>query len=1297
MKRKFYGVLMLGALAVASASLTSCKDYDDDISALQTQIDQKADKTVLDQTKTALQTEVATLTTQLNDAKTSLASLGTATTDNAGKIKDLLASIAALETRITSCETAIKNIATVQEALNGKVDEAEYQQKLIEIYAMVTAIDTKFSPSLETIATLQKGLADETTARLAVEKDLQEQIAALQALVTKLQEAGTGLGDLTDIQSAIKALQDQIANIPMMGSVEELKTQVKAIVEDPEVTNAIVQQVITSYTNINVMNVFQENHLRSLVFIPQTYYWGIEAAKVTRLSPKPFNQNWKQLTTYIDNDEARLEVIGTKRTGSKENGVNYTDVNMDIDVHERYNQGSAITVMLDATAEYHLNPSNAVIANNATLKVLSANTSYTRSKGSATVSLLGEASKERGIWTVENHKLIVPLNVVGAVGSVVDKADGTPDNANSGVTTFATQLTYNDTTITSDYAAVIEETIENLRLSHVPYVKQASRRQKDTDFIITGMLNKHCGQCAVYKLNSNPMGMHLFATVGEAKAFVEENTEGQDLVPYQSDINLTELVETHYTDKGGNHYKFEGSTFNRNFAYKFELTDFRVSGGNNTNESAHAAIYTDEDGNFWLHPQDPEAGGLNGKEYSKDNKATEVVVNRVPLVRVSLIYTAGGKNEVVDYGYLPIRITKDKEILPPKPYSYTSYASKENVGVVRYNDCYNEGAKDVNAITTNWRETEEDLMSHPAFQETLGRALTREEFEEHYTAQVDLDDLDQYYLTNEKAWLADEKNVQPQFAAVNDLNSRYRFHHIGKIAYVEGGIGTGGLGTSILKWDLTVSEVRAIAAVDDTDGKWETVVRAILLKSDDTTLYPDLYIIFKSGNITITDKDVVANMGVSTHRIAEYWYTAGNAPFQQGAVEIHTNVITPEENDGAKGAPYNSWKPLTFENYLRSVFLNNFNSGNFTTWMKIEGAPSTSTQPFKAANMKIGIFFDDSGNGTYKGYLDAGAAKSFTVSNTTITDKTKKNLYATYGGTTQLIASIDGNWDGTAADLSNLKKMKVKLAETDYAKALLNYVDHELIGEPNVLKATIAVVPYIQNAASGDPIYSIDNNSWIKGAVKYTESGEDKYCKIKVTDYKFDVRFLRPISLSNLNSKVIEDATSETETTQKIALNDLVSGYTDFRGSITAPNWKPFKREKKDDEGNVVKDADGKIVYETVGDLTPYEEYYSPLGKSKFVVHVQNLVAGQYLSENKNVETNLNQKDPKTFVALNTVASDIIFQMYTDDVIEYRNNGSTVQEFQIRIPVEVEYFWGTIYDKVTVTVKKTQANARAIK
>ena len=1272
MKKRLIGSLLMGTLLVSSTSVfVSCKDYDDDINKNSSSI-------------AAMQTQLSTLETALKeaqaDAAAAKAAAEAANSSLDQKIADLLAQLENADEETKA--VILQQIEDLKSNYATKAELAAAQQKVSELEAVINQMKEQLNNTVS---------RDEMT--LAIEKAIQDQIAAIDPSLLVGEWKTEVDARLNTYEGALAICQKQIENQRQVlntlieallgndAATARIRAALDAIDEDGNIDEETLEALKKRMQTIsdvvdeiapegNVISLFVDRQLKSLVFIPQTYYWGVEAAKITRLTPKPYlkysaSNAWtmKELTSYIDNDAAREEVVGTKgwNLANKELSVNYTDTNKDREAtHDRYAQGSEITVMLDAEAKYHVNPTTAKFEDDTKVSIISANKSFTRA--AATVSVLGNADKATGMWTVANGELTVPLNVIGTLGKVVDKADGTPDNTNSTITTFAVQVQYGDTTVTSDYATLVEEIVKDLRLTHKPFTNARNTR---SDLIQTGLLNDHCGQCELYKLGTVEQGMHLFATVGEVKDFVISSKTGQDLVGYQEDINLSNLIETHYTTSNSQHAKFEGENFTRNFEYKFELTDFRYAAGNNTNESAHAAIYQ-KNGAYFLHPQDPQAGGFNGRPYQGENdKATEVVVDRVPLVRVSLVYKPTG--DIVDYGYLPIRITKEAEQARPQEYVYVGYdafdllGNEANKTINRYNDCYFEGGSNVEVIKTDWRKTEEDLLSHEVFQTTLGRALTVQEFEQHYTAQHTLsgtlNDLDQYYLTNEASYLANPQTVKPEFALV--ASTPYRISKIGNIAYENISTG-GGLTTAILSWNMVATEVEAVA---NTTG-WDRVVRAIYLKSDDTVTYPDMYIVFTSGQFTIANKVVEANMKVKDHRINEYWYTAGNAPFQQGDAEIHTNVITPEENTwGTHGSPYMTWKPIDFENTIRYVFENNFNSGNFVTWMDITGKSSTSGQPFTNNNVTLGLFFDDSANGTYYGYTQPGAASAFTVKNTTIGDLSKKNLYATLGGVTEKIATIDGSWNGTVADITGLRNIKIKLLDSDFAKALLNYKDHAEIGEPGVLKATVAVLPLVKGT-DVPQVLTENGKSYVAQAVKYTHDGTTDWCKLYISNYNFDVRFLRPVSINNFEPKVIEDATSTTNAPQIIKLSELVSGYTDFRGS-----WK------------------------TISSMD-YEEYYAPLGTNKFTVSVQSLTPGAYLSDNREVLTNLNQADEDTFVPLYTVSSDIIFQMISADEIEYRNAGSTVQKFQIKIPVQVEYIWGTIYDNVTVTIKKTQNNSR---
>ena len=102
MRKKFLSTLLMGALVTASMStFTSCKDYDDDINNLQTQIDAL---TPLKTVKTELQSELANLQKQLEakDAQLqeAITKLQTADADQTKQITKLAADVSGLEARV---------------------------------------------------------------------------------------------------------------------------------------------------------------------------------------------------------------------------------------------------------------------------------------------------------------------------------------------------------------------------------------------------------------------------------------------------------------------------------------------------------------------------------------------------------------------------------------------------------------------------------------------------------------------------------------------------------------------------------------------------------------------------------------------------------------------------------------------------------------------------------------------------------------------------------------------------------------------------------------------------------------------------------------------------------------------------------------------------------------------------------------------------------------------------------------------------------------------------------------------
>ena len=168
-------------------------------------------------------------------------------------------------------------------------------------------------------------------------------------------------------------------------------------------------------------------------------------------------------------------------------------------------------------------------------------------------------------------------------------------------------------------------------------------------------------------------------------------------------------------------------------------------------------------------------------------------------------------------------------------------------------------------------------------------------------------------------------------------------------------------------------------------------------------------------------------------------------------------------------------------------------------------------------------------------------------------------------------------------------------------------------------------------------------------------------CPLDLTDNVFQVRFLRPISVSSRDADPIVDAhTGAGVFKQQIKLTDLFS-YVDWRN-----DWK----------------------------TTPnYEEYYAPDGSAKMNITIPGVSSGMNVATNPQARTTLNG----TIESLANV-SDQLKCTYlvnaTGTYLVYENNSATVRDFEIYIPVEIEYYWGVAYDEIVVQVKRTVANVK---
>ena len=151
---------------------------------------------------------------------------------------------------------------------------------------------------------------------------------------------------------------------------------------------------------------------------------------------------------------------------------------------------------------------------------------------------------------------------------------------------------------------------------------------------------------------------------------------------------------------------------------------------------------------------------------------------------------------------------------------------------------------------------------------------------------------------------------------------------------------------------------------------------------------------------------------------------------------------------------------------------------------------------------------------------------------------------------------------------------------------------------------------------------------------------------VPVENKEFDVKFIRPISITDATAKFVDGVT----TTAKLNLT-----FVDWRG------------------------------YNFVGTCVPNSNYFTYYGVKSIALDIPN--AKTNLNNNWNDKlSDLTNKIKLDFNA--PTEAQIAAQDF--GTITYSNNGSTVGTFQVKIPATVTYDWGELKTEVVVTIEKTQ-------
>lgn len=248
MKRKYFSALLMGALTIASVStFTSCKDYDDDIDNLQSQIDKAGLQSDIDALKTQLQDAASTVSAAKTTAESALAKA------NAAAVKaDVEKAIQKVEVTAnkaaTDVATAISNAANAQTTADGaqkaadaaakaakdaqkQADQAVKDAAAAATTANAAAKQADFEKALERIGNLE-------TSRVTADK-LDEKLTQLKEELLGADGDKETIGSLTVKVNAYKGAVEELYSAVTSVELVETYSGVNGFTSNWNTTNGI--------------------------------------------------------------------------------------------------------------------------------------------------------------------------------------------------------------------------------------------------------------------------------------------------------------------------------------------------------------------------------------------------------------------------------------------------------------------------------------------------------------------------------------------------------------------------------------------------------------------------------------------------------------------------------------------------------------------------------------------------------------------------------------------------------------------------------------------------------------------------------------------------------------------------------------------------------------------------------------------------------------------------------------------------------------------------------------------------
>jgi hypothetical protein len=1337
MKKRIFGMLLMGAMVVASMSMfTSCKDYDDDINKLQSQIDaitaqnlqsqlttlqsalaaaqsaaqaaqQTADKAVSDAaaaSKAATEAASGAAAGQSAAAKAQeTADAAAAAAKAAQEAVEALAAAAATKQDVEDLTKAINDLKALIETVSANAaTKEELSAAVAALEAKIAAIDGKLI-TLDDVDKLleQKGIATDAVVQdlvsqvealkkfqESIEKaDFGSQIEALQKIQTEL---GTKIEALEKFQKSYESWKSGVDTA--IASLTQIQKDIKANATEVSEAKKLAQQANNAVSgvtdNVNVLNVFVKRNLSSLVLRPDTYYGGIEGVSVYIFQlPEEKNnpEKPKDLYHYFD----RVGELNLSDYGTAQYHVNPTNVDLSNYTIDFYNWHSDIKepAATERTTPTRSGDAGGIAPVYTTTEALLKADANNLKNGILTVPFTAdaatiEANLKKGIGTIASLSMTKKGNKAGVADTTVnsDYAIVVPEYGYGlliGDNTFPVEDRYFD--IIGYDGGLVNSAILHRSFSFLALATTSPTHtiKYDGSFNITKVLEaRYCLDKAYYL--SEVTDTAVYVTHGDHKAIAKWN--GTTLNKAQDgDASINKNMVKNMS----------AATFKKlGFKYVIEPVDYTL-GSNVTGETVHLELITNSNGEVIAYPRNVTAKG----ETIKGKTANAACVGRQPVVCIMI---KDSKDRIVSFAYMKFLITQDAVVPEAKEADFD------------IKDIWVNCKDDAGRVT--WSEIEYHI-----YDQLLG-GMSKEDFDKNYV-------FDYYAQTSQKVevnnatWSKVTRNgVQYDAKFGKRIDESKAFGSIDE-EWNESAQGEEDATTHIIKWAFTAAQLKDKAEALKAAGGLEDAGDYYVNKAPITTWVryahrpyttADIPAIGKAsdkGNPAIWVKLTipagefhVAKGDMGANKILTYWYDLNsktNATGTDDAYEVRINVPVPvpEASATVKTIGYSIDNNTDKLDIRYDNLLEGWENDLIATTTPAPKRTNVSHSEF-TKNLKD-FFIGGKLSATVKDPKHFSSITGMKLGCEFILPSTTIGNATFNAGTNNGIANswVVNGYTGAKYTLilnADRTKIQIKAKNSTVYPIPVDFITLNYDDNAKVADRQITVVNYI-NGEDQDDILNYKTHNELGELETFTA-----YINIKAIDacapvywnnMWFNARFLRPLDLEDPKQALAPDAPNDWH---EIDLTD----------ALIVKDWREYYGDRLNRTGG----ADVKVNITGVGNVKAFDFAY-------YQVLLDINAAAFYTDANLGTSVRSDNYTLGSMPRINSVADatsknfiktadvpNLKLEKISNTKLRYLNNSGVTGGFHVFVPITMTYIYGymTVRQTKWVTIGITASVEQAM-